>query len=288
MLFVLVMSSVLLALAVATTPTNDTLAVCNYLKQTYPAYFAWDTLGARALETISNASVYTNINSVYWNAKNSQLRAACAFFPESAEQVSDAVKQLKKYPSVKYALKSGGHQPAVGFSATDGGVIISFEPNLASTVRTADGKHFVVGVGSRWGDVYNVTGQTNQVVVGGRLAHIGVAGLTLGGGLSYYSAQYGLACDNVDNFEVVLANGTITNANRTSHPDLWWALRGGGNQFAIVTKITTQAHPAGVNGRVWGGTRAYSPEQRTKLFHAITNFVREYPDAKGAVIPTFQ
>ena len=98
----------------------------------------------------------------------------------------------------------------------------------------------------------------------------------------------GLACDNVDNFEVVLSNGTIANANRTSNPDLWWALRGGGNQFAIVTKITTQAHPAGVNGQVWGGIRAYSVDQRTKLFHAITNFVRNYPDAKAAIIPTFQ
>jgi len=232
--------------------------------------------------------VYNNINSIYWNAANSKNRAACAFFPGSAEHVSDAVKELNKYPSVPFALKSGGHQPAVGFSSTDGGVIISFEPNLNSTVRTADGKHFVVGMGARWGDVYNVTGQTNQVVVGGRLAHIGVGGLTLGGGLSYYSSQYGLACDNVDNFEAVLANGTIVNANRTSNPDLWWALRGGGNQFAIVTKITTQAHPAGVNGQVWGGIRAYSPDQRTKLFHAITNFVREYPDKKAAVIPTFQ
>jgi hypothetical protein len=120
------------------------------------------------------------------------------------------------------------------------------------------------------------------------LAHIGVAGLTLGGGLSYYSAQYGLACDNVDEFEVVLANGTITVANRTQNPELWWSLRGGGNQFAIVTKFKTQAHPAGVNGQIWGGTRIYSADQRRALFSALTNFTANGRDPKAAIIATFQ
>lgn len=128
---------------------------------------------------------------MYWNNQNSyDYRAACAFFPESAEQVSTAVVQLNKYPSVKFGLKSGGHNPAPGFSAVADGVLISFEPNLASTVRTADGNHFIVGPGARWGDVYKVAGETNQIAVGGRLAHIGVGGFALGGGLSYYSAQY--------------------------------------------------------------------------------------------------
>jgi len=280
--------SALVALTAASV-TNDTLTVCKYLYGKYPQYFAWDPLGSNGLQTYKNASVYNDINSIYWNKQNSQYRAACAFFPGNAQQVSDAVVALNKYPTVPYALKSGGHNPAPGFSATDGGVIISFEPNLASTVRSDDGQHFFVGPGARWGDVYNVTGRTNQVVVGGRLAHIGAGGLTLGGGLSYYSAQYGLACDNVDDFEVVLANGTITHANRTSNPDLWWALRGGGNQFAIVTKFKMQAHPAGINGQVWGGVRAYSTDKRRALFSALANFTENYANyPKAAIISTFQ
>ena len=170
--------------------TSDTIAVCNHLFQTYPKYLAWDPLGPHALQTIFNASVYNQINTDYWNLQNSNYRAACAFFPTNAEQVSDAVHQLNKYPSVRFALKSGGHNPAPGFSSTDGGVMISFEPNLASTVRSPDGTHFVVGMGARWGDVYKVAGLTNQVVVGGRLADIGVGGFVLGGGLSYLSSQY--------------------------------------------------------------------------------------------------
>ena len=188
----------------------------------------------------------------------------------------------------------------------NGGVMISFEPNVSATVRTNDGKHFWVGPGARWGDAYDVTGQTNQVVVRGRLGHIGVGGFVLGGGLSFYSAQYirrilqeqvqdtslttpqGLACDNADEIEAVLANGTIVTASSTSNPDLWWALRGGGNRFAIITNLKLQAHPAGDNGRVWAGIRTYNPSKRKDLFKVITNFVRDYPDAKAAVIPRFQ
>ena len=89
------------------------------------------------------------------------------------------------------------------------------------------------------------------------------------------------------NFEVVPANGTIANANSTSNPDLWWALKGGGNRFAIVTDFTFKAHPLGVDGRIWGGVRVYNAEDRQALFSALSDFIRDYPDAKSAVIPTF-
>jgi len=194
--------AVLLASVSLASPAADVTAVCQYLEAQYPAYFAWDpkakhpTAASNASMPIDddkgagNASVYNEINKDYWNNANSKLRAACTFFPGNADQVADAVKQLNKYPAAPFGLKSGGHQPAPGFSATDHGVLISFEPNMAATTRTEDGKHFWVGPGARWGDVYNVTGETNQVVVGGRLANIGVGGFILGGGLSYHSAQY--------------------------------------------------------------------------------------------------
>lgn len=191
MLYLGIFSS-LVALATAA-PSADTMKVCDYLHKTYPQYMAYDTLGAEALNSAYNASVYTQINTNYWNNQNSyQFHAACAFFPANAAMVSDVVKQLNKYPSVPFGLKSAGHQPAPGFSSTKDGVLIAFETNLGKTVtqRTADGKHYIIGPGARWGDVYQISGQYNEIVVGGRLAHIGVGGLTLGGGLSYYSAQY--------------------------------------------------------------------------------------------------
>lgn len=188
----------LVALASAA-PTADTLAVCNYLYNKYPRYIAYDPLGTNALRTANNASLWTQTNMVYWNNQNSYaFRSACTFFPANAAQVSDVVKQLNQYPSVKFAIKGGGHQPAPGFSSTNEGVLLAFEVNLGSAVRTADGNHFIVGPGGRWGDIYKITGQTNQIVVGGRLAHIGTGGFALGGGLSYYSAQYVSTADFCD------------------------------------------------------------------------------------------
>lgn len=189
MLF-LALFATFVALATAA-PSDDTLKVCGYLRSKYPEYLTYDTLGLSALKTVTNASVYTQTNTVYWNNQNSYaFRSACTFVPANAQQVADAVTKLNEFPSVKFALKGGGHNPAPGFSSVKDGVLIAFEVNLASTTRTSDGNHFIVGPGARWGDVYKETGKTNQVVVGGRLAHIGVGGFALGGGLSYYSAQY--------------------------------------------------------------------------------------------------
>lgn len=170
--------------------SNDTMAVCQRLASQYPDIVAFDPLLDAANQTPALDAAYEETNTVYWNAQNSEYRAACALLPENADQVSSAVRLLNDYPSVKFALKSGGHNPAPGFSATDGGVLISFEPNLNSTVRTDDGKHFIVGAGARWSSVYETASETNQILVGGRLGHIGVTGFIVGGGLSYYSAQY--------------------------------------------------------------------------------------------------
>ncbi|KAL4873646.1 hypothetical protein BDV12DRAFT_207486 [Aspergillus spectabilis] len=275
----------LASLALAVDPAAVT--VCEFLHKTYPDITIWDPLGGHGSATPSEIDTFNNTLTEYWNQLNGDNRPTCAFYPSNADQVSVAVKQLNQHPEVEFALKSGGHNFNVGFSSTDGGVLISFNENLSSTIRSVDGESFEVGTGGRWGDVYEETSKTNQVVVGGRLANIGVGGFILGGGLSYYSAQYGLACDNVINFEVVLGDGNIVNANSTSNPDLWWALKGGGNRFGIVTKFTLQAHPLGDNGQVWGGIKLYSTARRGQIFSALSDLIRTYPDKKAAVIPTF-
>lgn len=99
--------------------------------------------------------------------------------------------------------------------------------------------------GADWGDVYsNLLHNGNVTVTGGRDGGVGVGGLLLGGGLSFYAGRNGLACDQVVNFKVVLANGTIVNANSTENPTLWKALKGGSLNFGIVTEFDLQAMPA--------------------------------------------
>lgn len=108
----------------------------------------------------------------------------------------------------------------------------------------------LIGPGNRWEAVYEYTDARNVSTSGGRVGIVGVGGLTTGGGISFFSPRYGFVCDNVENFEVVLASGQVVNANATSDPDLWRALRGGSNNFGIVTAITMRTFE---QGDFWGG-----------------------------------
>lgn len=89
------------------------------------------------------------------------------------------------------------------------------------------------------------------------------------GGISFFSNLHGWACDNVANYEVVIASGDIINANPTSHPDLFWALRGGGNNFGLVTRFDTYAYPQGL---MWGGYLIHSALNNASLIHGLVDF----------------
>lgn len=165
-------------------------AVCMQLYSTYPNITALDPRGPHTIENAWNDAQYSNTTREYWNGINALNRPACAFFPHNAQQVSTAITLLNQYPDTRFALKSGGHNFNLGVSSTDGGVLISFNENMASVALSADGKSFAVGAGARWGDVYEAGVERHKIAVGGRLANIGVAGFTLGGGMSYLSSQY--------------------------------------------------------------------------------------------------
>jgi len=166
-------------------------------------------------------------------------------------------------------VRSGGHNPAPGFSNIDDGILIDLSGLDEVTYNSSNGT-VVVGTGNRWLHVYQVLGAFNMTVVGGRTPEIGVGGLTLGGGLSYLSNKHGLVCDNVVNFEVLLASGEIVDANTQSHPDLFWALKGGSNNFGIVTRFTLSVFP---QGNVWGGTRLYSLAQSEDILEAFLEWL---------------
>lgn len=101
--------------------------------------------------------------------------------------------------------------------------------------------------------------------------------------MSFLSAEYGWAANNVVEFEVVLANGTITTASSTTNAGLFKALKGGGGAFGIVTSYTLAAHPV---GQVWGGNLVFGAEKSTELLQAVRNFTQNYPDEKAGIILT--
>ncbi|PBP27987.1 putative FAD binding domain containing protein [Diplocarpon rosae] len=226
---------------------------------------------------------YAYAKSHYWSDANAEFTPACVVFPRCAEDVSGVIQILLKYPEVTFATKSGGHNANIGFASTDG-VLISMA-QLNSTTISADRTTAYLSPGATWMDAVGALEPYNKAVVGGRLGDVGVGGLLMGCGMSFLSAQHGLACDNIKSYEVVLSNGSIVNANKDSSPDLFWALKGGGNQFGIVTKFTVNTVPI---GQVWGGVRIYSQAATAQLLTATQDFTENFHDPKAAVIVTFE
>lgn len=107
------------------------------------------------------------------------------------------------------------------------------------------------------------------VVSGGRLAPIGVPGLLLGGGISFYGNQYGFSCDNVINYEIVLADGSVQNANAKSNSDLYWALKGGSSNFGIVTRFDVETFKS---PKIWGGVYVVAEQYIPQFVAAIANY----------------
>ncbi|KAI0794172.1 FAD binding domain-containing protein [Fomes fomentarius] len=224
---------------------------------------------------------YTSENNKYWSTGCAALLPACIIKPSSVEEVSTIVKRLNRNNET-FAVKSGGHNPNRNFASIDGGPLISMAnlnevtfDKLSMTVR--------IGPGNRWEDVHKVLDRTGVTVVGGRIGNVGVGGYILGAGLSFLSAEYGWAANNVLEFELVLANGTITTASNSTNSGLFKALKGGGANFGIVTSYTLVAHPI---GQVWGGNLVFEGEQSPQILRALQNFTQYYPDEKAGVILT--
>ncbi|KAJ3278019.1 hypothetical protein HK104_002734 [Borealophlyctis nickersoniae] len=240
--------------------------VCSTLAKTFPAKVDTPTVDAY---NVSLKSYYSAICA---------LPPTCIFHPTSAQDVSAAVKLIDKHDA-PFAVRSGGHSTNLGASGTTGVLISMDRMNTVTNVK--DGMADI-GPGGRWGEVYAELEPYGVTAVGGRMAPVGVGGLLLGGGISYHSAQHGFAIDNVHSYELVLPNATITTVTEKSHPDLWFALRGGGDKFGIVTKFTLKTRPQTL---VNFGLIFYGQSQIEKYFAAVADFTNNNKDPKAALIP---
>ncbi|KAF7511996.1 hypothetical protein GJ744_002709 [Endocarpon pusillum] len=144
----------------------------------------------------------------YWSLQQGEVSPACRVAPSSASDVSQIVKKLRG-EECPFTVKGGGHTPFAGGSNIQAGITIDFE-KMASVSLSTDFKSALIGPGTRWLNAYQYLDPLNLTVLGGRVSDVGVSGLTLGGGISFFSARYGFVCDNVDEFEIVLASGEIT------------------------------------------------------------------------------
>ncbi|KAG6035664.1 hypothetical protein E4U41_005995 [Claviceps citrina] len=241
------------------TPRPGCVTACGFLAHVRPKQVSWP-----------GSPVYDSEESMYWSQQQQRTVPACRLAPESAADVSLAVL-TSRVTGCAFAVKSGGHAASAGASNIDGGLAIDLRA-LNQVVVSADRKQTSVGAGNVWSDVYRKLAPMGLTVIGGRVSDVGVGGLTLGGGMSFFSNRHGWACDNVNTYEVVLADGTIRQVrHRSEHSDLYWALRGGGNNFGIVTRFDLETYP---QGRLWGGTQLFplTDETSTAVNRAYYHF----------------
>ncbi|KAL8843654.1 MAG: hypothetical protein Q9176_001862 [Flavoplaca citrina] len=257
------------------------------------------------LVTPRDGQIYTVQAQQHWSP-TAWGHPNCIFEPSTTREVQFFVGLLGITGST-YAIRSGGHSPFKGFASTDRGVLLSMH-KMKGVDYDAQSETVRLAMGNTWGEVYGNLTQYNRIVVGGRLPDVGMALVSGGmcrpsrypglcipdisqtqanafsaGGLSHYSNEKGFAGDNVVNFEMVLADGRLINANATSNSDLWWAMKAGQNNFGVTTHITTKAYPMGA---VWGGIRVWNSSQIDAISEAFAEYQREGQlDTKSSIIP---
>ncbi|KAF2464585.1 FAD-binding domain-containing protein [Lindgomyces ingoldianus] len=259
----------------ASTNTSDPSTACSVLKQSYPN-----------ITFLPEDDRYTTENEASWTSA-AWLGPACIFAPACANQLSFAVKTLVN-TSTLFAMRGGGHMPiSDAANINSSGVLIS-STNLNTLQLSDDKQTMSIGPGPRWGDVFNYLEGTNLTIVGGRLGPVGVPGLLLGGGISWYSYKYGMASagGKIKAYEAVLADGTIaTITANSSYSDLHWALQGGGNSFALITRFDLQTFPSGPT-LMAEASYGSSNTTRDAWLSAILNFaLTSHEDTSAAIIP---
>lgn len=233
MLFVMLSSTVLSLLLLAACPATTakkTESGCDALKHAFSdkTFYPKD-------------AVYEFESQDFWS-NNEILEPACVFRPTSAKHVAEAVK-LMSTSRTSFGLRGGGHMAIAGANNIDGGPLFVMS-NLTTLELAKDKKSVWVGPGLDWGQVYRYLGQHKLAVAGGRLSPVGVPGLLLAGGINFHGNQRGWAADNVLEYELVVSSGKVISVTSKSHPDLFWALKGGSNNFGIVTKFKLATFPS--------------------------------------------
>jgi FAD/FMN-containing dehydrogenase len=217
-------------------------------------------------ELVTPASEQYDEARSIWNAAHDKRPAVvirCA-------GVSDVIRgvDFARSEGLPLALRGGGHS-IPGFSTTDGGVVLDLSPMKGIRVDPA-ARRVVAQAGCLWSDLDQETQEFGLALTGGLVSTTGIAGFTLGGGVGWLLRRCGLTCDSLVGADVVTADGQLVHASADEHPDLFWALRGGGGNFGVVTAFEYALHEVGPT--VFAGAVFYHGE-------AADAVLRGYRDA---------
>ncbi|KAI1205458.1 FAD-binding domain-containing protein [Annulohypoxylon truncatum] len=224
---------------------------------------------------------YEADNGSYFSAFENGVQPSYIVKPSNANEVQGLIRALRPHilsGDCQIAIRGGGHTPFAGSANIQDGVTIDMR--ALKGINLSEDKSVVeIGVGETWATVYAELEKHGLTVAGARTGRIGVAGFILGGGLSMFSPRVGFSCDSVVEFEVVLASGELVHANATENSDLWVSLKGGLNNFGILTSFKMRAFKS---TDIWGGITFYMSSDMidtfSKLIHNAYDFVNNEED----------
>ncbi|KAF2826167.1 FAD-binding domain-containing protein [Ophiobolus disseminans] len=226
---------------------------------------------------------YDEANGSYFTLFASNLKPAFIVQPSDANEVSKILRAISphwKENSTRVAVRGTGHTPFAGSANIADGITIDLRKLKGIELSEADST-VCIGVGEMWGSVYDALEKHGLTTAGGRVDRVGVGGLVLGGGMSIYSTRHGFVCDSIIDFEIVLASGKIIHANAHDHSNLWTALKGGLNNFGVVTSVKMRTFES---RSIWGGVAYYMPNAFEELVEATVDFVHHENDEDTHII----
>jgi len=201
------------------------------------------------------------------------LIVRCASTPDVARSLDFAQKH-----NLRVAVRGGGHS-RLGYGMCDGGVVIDISG--MKRIEVDAGKRVArAEAGALVRDLDEATQRFGLATTSGGCPTVGIAGLTLGGGEGRLDTKYGLACDNLLSAQVVTVDGKLVEASQKSNPDLFWAIRGGGGNFGVVTELEYELHPV---GQVLAGELTYPAGRIPELLHSFARFLEGAPDEMHAL-----
>ena len=194
----------------------------------------------------------------------------------TADDVAAVVRQAAQ-TGTELAVRGGAHS-VPGFGTADDALVVDLS-GLSSVTVDPSSRTARVGGGATWGAFNDATGAFGLATTGGLISTTGVGGLTLGGGIGYLSRAYGLSCDNLLAAQVVTADGLKLTTSDAENPDLFWALRGGGGNFGVVTEFTFRLHPV---AQIYGGPMFFELSDGKPCFPTSTSSSRPRHANTGA------